>query len=74
MSFPMASEGSSIGSGVASLPRIGCRIPAPPQQSARLDFRPALNAGTDTQKRLKQRAAELIGYHPTPAGQIRFAA
>jgi putative molybdopterin biosynthesis protein len=26
------------------------------------------------EKRLKQRAAELTGYDPTPSGQIRFAA
>jgi molybdate-binding protein len=39
-------------------------------------FRPSVQAliGFLGQKRLKQRAAELTGYDPTPAGQIRFAA
>jgi putative molybdopterin biosynthesis protein len=39
-------------------------------------FRPPIQAliGFLGQKRLKQRAAELSGYDPTPAGQIRFAA
>jgi putative molybdopterin biosynthesis protein len=39
-------------------------------------FRPQMQAliGFLGQKRLKQRAAELTGYDPAPAGQIRFAA
>jgi putative molybdopterin biosynthesis protein len=39
-------------------------------------FRPQVQAliGFLGQKRLKQRAAELTGYDPTPAGQIRFCA
>jgi len=39
-------------------------------------FRPPIQAliGFLGQKRLKLRAAELSGYDPTPAGQIRFAA
>jgi excisionase family DNA binding protein len=39
-------------------------------------FRPAMQAliGFIAQKRLTQRAAELSGYDPAPAGQIRFAA
>ena len=39
-------------------------------------FRPQVQAliGFIGQKRLKQRAAELTGYDPAPAGQIRFAA
>jgi excisionase family DNA binding protein len=39
-------------------------------------FRPAMQAliGFVAQKRLTQRAAELSGYDPAPAGQIRFAA
>ena len=39
-------------------------------------FRPPIQAliGFLAQKRLKQRAAELTGYDPAPAGQIRFAA
>ena len=39
-------------------------------------FRPQMQAliGFIGQKRLKQRAAELTGYDPAPAGQIRFAA
>jgi molybdate-binding protein len=39
-------------------------------------FRPSVQAliGFIGQKRLQQRAAELTGYDPTPAGQIRFAA
>src|SRR5450631_219503 len=39
-------------------------------------FRPSVQAliGLLGQKRLKQRAAELSGYDPAPAGQIRFAA
>jgi putative molybdopterin biosynthesis protein len=39
-------------------------------------FRPSMQAliGFIGQKRLKQRAAELTGYDPGPAGQIRFAA
>ena len=39
-------------------------------------FRPSVQAliGFIGQKRLKQRAAELSGYDPAPAGQIRFAA
>jgi len=39
-------------------------------------FRPSIQAliGFIGQKRLKQRAAELGGYDPAPAGQIRFAA
>jgi putative molybdopterin biosynthesis protein len=39
-------------------------------------FRPAVQAliGFVAQKRLTQRAAELSGYDPAPAGQIRFAA
>jgi excisionase family DNA binding protein len=39
-------------------------------------FRPSVQAliGFLGQKRLKQRAAELSGYDPVPAGQIRFAA
>ena len=39
-------------------------------------FRPSMQAliGFIGQKRLKQRAAELGGYDPAPAGQIRFAA
>jgi putative molybdopterin biosynthesis protein len=39
-------------------------------------FRPSIQAliGFLGQKRLKQRAAELTGYDPTHAGQIRFAA
>lgn len=39
-------------------------------------FRPSMQAliGFLGQKRLKQRAAELTGYDPAPAGQIRFAA
>jgi excisionase family DNA binding protein len=39
-------------------------------------FRPPVQAlvGFIGQKRLKQRAAELSGYDPAPAGQIRFAA
>ena len=39
-------------------------------------FRPSMQAliGFIGQKQLKQRAAELSGYDPTPAGQIRFAA
>jgi len=39
-------------------------------------FRPQMQAliGFLGQKRLKQRAAELPGYDPAPAGQIRFAA
>lgn len=39
-------------------------------------FRPPLQAliGLLGQKRLKQRAAELVGYDTAPAGQIRFAA
>ncbi len=39
-------------------------------------FRPSIQAliGFLRQKRLKQRAAELTGYDPAPAGQIRFAA
>jgi putative molybdopterin biosynthesis protein len=39
-------------------------------------FRPQMQAliGFLGQKRLQQRAAELSGYDPTPAGQIRFAA
>ena len=39
-------------------------------------FRPQMQAllGFLAQKRLKQRAAELTGYDPAPAGQIRFAA
>jgi hypothetical protein len=39
-------------------------------------FRPSMQAliGFIGQKRLKQRAAELSGYDPAPAGQIRFAA
>jgi molybdate-binding protein len=38
-------------------------------------FRPSVQAliGFLGQKRLKQRAAELTGYDPAPAGQIRFA-
>jgi putative molybdopterin biosynthesis protein len=39
-------------------------------------FKPSIQAliGFLGQKRLKQRAAELSGYDPAPAGQIRFAA
>jgi excisionase family DNA binding protein len=39
-------------------------------------FRPQMQAllGFLGQKRLKQRAAELTGYDPAPAGQIRYAA
>jgi molybdate-binding protein len=39
-------------------------------------FRPQVQAliGFIGQKRLKQRAAELSGYDPSPSGQIRFAA
>ena len=39
-------------------------------------FRPQMQAliGFIGQKRLKQRAAELSGYDPAPAGQIRYAA
>jgi excisionase family DNA binding protein len=39
-------------------------------------FRPSIQAliGFIGERRLKQRAAELSGYDPTPAGQIRFAA
>jgi putative molybdopterin biosynthesis protein len=39
-------------------------------------FRPSMQAlvGFLGQKRLKQRAVELTGYDPEPAGQIRFAA
>ena len=39
-------------------------------------FRPAIQAliGFATDRRTQQRAAELTGYDPTPAGQIRFAA
>jgi putative molybdopterin biosynthesis protein len=39
-------------------------------------FRPQIQAliGFLGEKRLKQRAAELTGYDPAPAGQIRFAA
>jgi hypothetical protein len=39
-------------------------------------FRPPVQAliGFLGQKRLKQRAVELGGYDPAPAGQIRFAA
>jgi molybdate-binding protein len=39
-------------------------------------FRPSMQAliGFLGEKRLKQRAAELTGYDPTPSGQIRFAA
>jgi excisionase family DNA binding protein len=39
-------------------------------------FKPSIQAliGILGQKRLKQRAAELSGYDPAPAGQIRFAA
>jgi excisionase family DNA binding protein len=39
-------------------------------------FRPAMQAliGFVARKRLTQRAAELSGYDPAPAGQIRFAA
>ena len=39
-------------------------------------FRPAVQAliGFIGHKRLKQRASELAGYDPTPAGEIRFAA
>ena len=39
-------------------------------------FRPSVQAliGFIGQNRLRQRAAELSGYDPTPAGQIRFAA
>jgi molybdate-binding protein len=39
-------------------------------------FRPSVQAliGFIGQKRLKQRAAELSGYDPAPAGQVRFAA
>ena len=39
-------------------------------------FRPQVQAliGFLGQERLKQRAAELTGYDPAPAGQIRFAA
>ena len=39
-------------------------------------FRPPMQAliGFFGQKRLKQRAAELGGYDPAPAGRIRFAA
>jgi putative molybdopterin biosynthesis protein len=39
-------------------------------------FRPSIQAliGFLGEKRLKQRAAELTGYDPTPSGQIRFAA
>jgi putative molybdopterin biosynthesis protein len=39
-------------------------------------FRPQMQAliGFIGQKRLKQRAAELTGYDPAPAGQIRYAA
>ncbi len=39
-------------------------------------FRPQVQAliGFLGQKRLQQRAAELTGYDPAPAGQIRFAA
>jgi molybdate-binding protein len=39
-------------------------------------FRPQMQAliGFLGEKRLKQRAAELTGYEPAPAGKIRFAA
>jgi putative molybdopterin biosynthesis protein len=39
-------------------------------------FRPAIQAliGFFAERRLKQRAAELTGYDPAPAGHIRFAA
>lgn len=39
-------------------------------------FRPSIQAliGFIGQKRMQQRAAELTGYDPAPAGQIRFAA
>jgi molybdate-binding protein len=39
-------------------------------------FRPSIQAliGFLGETRLKQRAAELTGYDPTPSGQIRFAA
>jgi putative molybdopterin biosynthesis protein len=39
-------------------------------------FRPQVQAlvGFMAERRLKQRAAELSGYDPAPAGQIRFAA
>ena len=39
-------------------------------------FRPSVQAliGFIGQNRLRQRAAELSGYDPPPAGQIRFAA
>ena len=39
-------------------------------------FRPAIQTliGFMTERRLKQRAAELTGYDPAPSGQIRFAA
>jgi excisionase family DNA binding protein len=39
-------------------------------------FRPAMQAliGFLSQQRLKQRAEQLTGYDPSPAGQIRFAA
>jgi putative molybdopterin biosynthesis protein len=39
-------------------------------------FRPAMQALIRFlgEKRLRQRAEELTGYDPSPAGQIRFAA
>ena len=39
-------------------------------------FKPPIQAliGFVGEKRLKQRAAELTGYDPAPAGHIRFAA